>query len=210
MQGRRKRLVDELKHLGIEDKWVIESLLKVPRHVFFPKDFSHKAYENIAFPIGHQQTISQPYTVAFQTHLLQCEKGQKVLEIGTGSGYQSAVLFEMGLKVYTIECVKPLYDSSKTLFQEMGYEIFSFLGDGSQGLIDFAPFDRIIITAAAPDWLPFLLKQLRVGGRLVVPMGDKSVQKMILIEKTGEDSMKTSTHGEFKFVPLTGKYGWSS
>lgn len=210
MQGRRNRLVEELKQLGIEDKCVIEALVNVPRHVFFPKDFSNKAYDNIAFPIGHQQTISQPFTVAFQTQLLQCEKGQKVLEIGTGSGYQAAVLCEMGLEVYTIECVKPLFDSSRMLFQEMGYDIFTFLGDGSQGLIDFAPFDRIIITAAAPDWLPFLMNQLRVGGKLVVPMGDKSVQKMILIEKTGEDSMKTTTHGEFKFVPLTGKYGWSS
>jgi protein-L-isoaspartate(D-aspartate) O-methyltransferase len=208
-KGKRLRLVEELSQNGIKDNNVLNAILKVPRHFFFPRDFINKAYLNAAFPIGHEQTISQPYTVAFQTQLLKLQQGMKILEIGTGSGYQAAILNELGGKVYTIECVNALYQQSKMIFNALNYPISSYFGDGSLGLPSEAPFDRILLTAATPDNLTNFVHQLKIGGKLVAPVGSLDVQKMLLIEKTGDDSIRSSEHGNFKFVPLTGKHGWN-
>ena len=210
MKGRRKQLVAELRKQGIKSEKVLRAIEHVPRHFFFPADFLEKAYENIAFPIEGGQTISQPYTVAFQTELLQVEKGHKVLEIGTGSGYQAAVLKVMGAEVHTVETVKTLYDQTSDLLPKLGLQINTYLGDGSKGLPAQAPFDRILITAAAPDLSDQLLSQLKIGGRLVAPVGGKDVQKMILVHRLGEYEYEKTEHGQFTFVPLTGTYGWQS
>lgn len=209
LQGKRKQLVSEIKEMGITSPKVLAAIQKVPRHFFFPDDFLDKAYENIAFPIGNGQTISQPYTVARQTELLDIQKNDKVLEIGTGSGYQAAVLKVMGADVFTIETVEPLFNSANVLFRKLGLRIASFLGDGSIGLPEQAPFDKIIITAAAPKLADTLIDQLKVGGKLVAPVGGRAVQKMILIERVGENEYKKSSHGKFNFVPLTGTHGWT-
>ena len=195
--------------MGIQSSKVLAAIEKVPRHFFFPADFQDKSYENIAFPIGKGQTISQPYTVAKQTELLDIQKGDKVLEIGTGSGYQAAILKVLGANVYTIETIEALYEASNALFKKLGLKIATYLGDGSVGLPNNAPFDKIIITAAAPKLMSTLTKQLKIGGRLVAPVGSKDVQKMILIERIGENEYKKSSHGKFNFVPLTGTHGWS-
>jgi protein-L-isoaspartate(D-aspartate) O-methyltransferase len=208
-KGRRKRLIKELQDMGIQSKRVLLALEKLPRHFFFPEDFEEKAYENIAFPIEAGQTISQPYTVAYQTELLQIQKGDKVLEVGTGSGYQAAVLKVLGADVYTIETKKALYTKSKALFLKLGLKIHSFYGDGSKGLPEHAPFNKILLTAAAPKLTNVLTQQLKIGGRLVAPVGDKTVQNMILIERTGENEYKKTQFGRFTFVPLTGTHGWT-
>lgn len=208
-KGRRKRLLKELEEMGIRSKRVLLAMEKTPRHFFFPEDFEGKAYENIAFPIEAGQTISQPYTVAYQTELLDIKKGDKVLEVGTGSGYQGAVLKVLGADVYTIETKKTLYTKSKALYSKLGLKINSFYGDGSKGLPDHAPFDKILLTAAAPKLAKTLTKQLKLGGKLVAPVGDKTVQNMILIERIGENDFKETQYGRFTFVPLTGKHGWT-
>lgn len=208
-KGRRKRLIKELQDMGIQSKRVLLALEKLPRHFFFPEDFEEKAYENIAFPIEAGQTISQPYTVAYQTELLQIQKGDKVLEVGTGSGYQAAVLKVLGADVYTIETKKALYTKSKALFIKLGLKIHSLYGDGSKGLPEHAPFNKILLTAAAPKLTNVLTQQLKIGGRLVAPVGDKTVQNMILIERTGENEYKKTQFGRFTFVPLTGTHGWT-
>lgn len=180
----------------------------VPRHFFFPADFEEKAYENIAFPIAKGQTISQPYTVARQSELLNVTAGMKVLEIGTGSGYQAAILKVLGAEVHTIETVQELHYSAQRLFKKLGLAIHTYLGDGSKGLPEHQPYDRILMTAAAPKLSEHLAQQLKVGGKLLAPVGSRAVQKMILIERIGENEFKKSTHGTFTFVPLTGTYGW--
>ncbi len=210
LQGKRKQLVDEVKRMGVSSQKVLSALQKVPRHFFFPDDFVDKAYDNIAFPIGGGQTISQPYTVAMQTALLDIKKGDKILEIGTGSGYQAAILKVLGADVYTIETVRELHETAKTLFSKLGLNIATFYGDGSNGLSQFAPYDKIILTAAAPKLMNSLTKQLKVNGKLVAPVGDRDVQKMILIERHGENEYKQTSHGKFNFVPLTGTHGWST
>lgn len=182
----------------------------VPRHFFFPTDFLDKAYENIAFPIDGGQTISQPYTVAKQTELLDVQQGDKILEIGTGSGYQSAVLKVLGANVYSIETVEALHDQAKELFKKLGLDIATIYGDGSLGLPDLAPFDKIILTAAAPKIMSSLTAQLRVNGMLVAPVGDLAVQKMILVTRNDDNEYTETTHGDFNFVPLTGTHGWSN
>lgn len=209
-KGQRKRLIEELKTQGIASEQVLKAMMHLPRHFFFPSDFENKAYENIAFPIEGGQTISQPYTVARQTELLDIKKGDKVLEVGTGSGYQGAVLKVLGAEVYTIETVRELYDISNALFKKLGLKIHCFYGDGSAGLPEHAPFDKIIITAAAPSLSENLARQLKIGGKLVAPVGSRAVQKMILVERTGENEYRKSTHGTFNFVPLTGTYGWKN
>jgi protein-L-isoaspartate(D-aspartate) O-methyltransferase len=183
---------------------VLAALNKVPRHLFMDSGFIKFAYRDQAFPIGAGQTISQPYTVAFQTELLQVEAMHKVLEVGTGSGYQASVLAEMGAKVYTIERQKELYLSSQILLGKLNYRIHFFYGDGYQGLPTYGPFDRILITAAAPTIPEKLLEQLKTGGRLVVPVGGSGSQVMTLIEKTGENEYHKSEHGLFVFVPMLG------
>ena len=209
LQGQRKLLIDELKNLGISSNKVLAALQKVPRHFFFPDDFLDKAYENIAFPIGGGQTISQPFTVAFQTQLLDVQPGDRVLEIGTGSGYQAAILKVLGADVYTIETIENLYLGAKVLFSKLGLNIASIYGDGSLGLKNEAPFDKIILTAAAPSLTNNLTEQLKLNGKLVAPVGDLDVQKMILVQRVGDNEYKKTSHGNFNFVPLTGTYGWS-
>ncbi len=201
-KGLRQKLVDELKRKGISDENVLDAINKVPRHLFMDSGFVNFAYKDKAFPISSGQTISQPFTVAFQTQLLQLKKMEKVLEIGTGSGYQAAVLLELGVKVYTIERYKDLSLKAQTLLPELGYHPYFFYGDGYLGLPTYGPFDKIIITAAAPEIPPELIKQLKVGGRMVLPVGGKNSQTMITVDKINEEECKTSEHGSFVFVPL--------
>ena len=208
-KGKRNQLILELKKLGIQSTAVLKAIEHVPRHFFFPSDFEDKAYENIAFPIDENQTISQPFTVAKQTELLDIQSGDKVLEIGTGSGYQAAVLKIMGVHLHTIETVEILHKKAKILFSKLGLNISTTLGDGSLGIPELAPFDKIIITAGSPSLSKSLLSQLKVGGKLVAPVGDLDVQKMILIHRIGDNEYQESTHGRFNFVPLTGTNGWS-
>ncbi len=198
----RKRLVEGLKIKGIRDENVLEALSKVPRHLFMESSFLNFAYKDQAFPIGAGQTISQPYTVAFQTQLLQVEKNDKILEIGTGSGYQAAVLLEMGARVYTIERQKELFQRVQAFLPEIGYNPACFFGDGYEGLPAFAPFDKILVTAGAATIPESLKNQLKTGGRLVIPVGKANHQEMLVIVRISENEFKTEKHGGFVFVPL--------
>jgi len=207
-QGARKKLVEILRSKGIEDEGVLQAIGKVPRHYFFDETFWNQAYKDIAFPIGEGQTISQPYTVAYQTQLLHIAKGDKVLEIGTGSGYQTCVLMELGAKVYTIERQEKLYERTARLLPFMGYKAKFFLGDGSRGIENRAPYDKIIVTAGAPTVPDVLLAQLSVGGIMVIPVGDASSQKMVTILKTGENNFEKHELDTFRFVPLIGDKAW--
>ncbi|WP_184542912.1 protein-L-isoaspartate(D-aspartate) O-methyltransferase [Mucilaginibacter sp. FT3.2] len=208
-KGARKRLVDILEKKGIQDREVLNAIGKVPRHYFFAETFWNQAYKDIAFPIGEGQTISQPYTVAYQTELLHIRKGDKVLEIGTGSGYQTCVLLEMGATVYTIERQEKLYEKTKHVLPEkMGYNAHFFCGDGSIGIAQYAPYDKIIVTAGAPTVPEILLKQLRIGGILVIPVGDEETQKMVTILKVAEHDYEKIVLDTFRFVPLVGDKAW--
>ncbi|MEN6452898.1 MAG: protein-L-isoaspartate(D-aspartate) O-methyltransferase [Prolixibacteraceae bacterium] len=198
----RKRLVDGLRIKGIKDQKVLDAIARIPRHLFMDSSFIQFAYKDQAFPIGAGQTISQPYTVAFQTMLLQIEPNDKVLEIGTGSGYQTAVLLELGANVYTIERQKELYLKVQQLLPELGYYPKFFYGDGYKGLPTYGPFDKIIVTAGAPFIPDDLISQLRVGGRMVIPLGPSEKQIMNVIIRTGEEDFKKETHGTFIFVPM--------
>ncbi|MBN1158353.1 MAG: protein-L-isoaspartate(D-aspartate) O-methyltransferase [Bacteroidales bacterium] len=201
-KGLRKKLIDEISQKGITDDRVLSAMNKVPRHAFMDSGFINFAYKDQAFPIGSGQTISQPYTVAFQTQLLSVDPLNRVLEIGTGSGYQAAILAEMGAKVYTVERQKDLYLKSQALLERLNYRVNFFYGDGNLGLPTYGPFDRILITAAAPEIPENLLEQLKVGGRMVLPLGKGSSQVMILVKKTGENETMSSEHGLFVFVPM--------
>lgn len=204
-KGMRRKLVDSLRLKGIHDENVLSAMELVPRHFFFDSSFLEFAYEDKAFPIGSGQTISQPYTVAFQTELLRIEKGLKVLEIGTGSGYQACILATMGAKVYTIERQKLLYDKTKSLLTTLKYHINTYYGDGYLGLKAHAPFDRILITAAAPSVPEALISQLKPGGIMVLPVGACDVQIMTLIIKVSETEIVKENHGTFRFVPMLGE-----
>lgn len=204
-KGLRRRLIENLREKGIRDERVLEAMNRVPRHLFMDSSFLEFAYQDKAFPIGSGQTISQPYTVAFQTELLRVEAEHKILEIGTGSGFQASVLLEMGAKVYSIERQKNLFEKTKKLLPEIGYTPKLFYGDGYKGLPAFAPFDRIIITAAAPGIPQTLLEQLKTGGILVAPLGESAIQIMTTIEKTGENEYRRTEHGTFRFVPMLEK-----
>ena len=206
-KGLRRQLSVLLKEKGILDPDVLKAIEVIPRHLFLNSSFIERAYEDIAFPIGAGQTISRPHTVAFQSELLELKKGEKVLEIGTGSGYQTCVLLEMGAKVFTIERQKELFDKTKKFLPSIGYDPKFYYGDGYKGLPIFAPFDKIIITAGAPEIPKALLEQLKLGGKMVIPLGDK-VQIMTLIEKVGEKRFETTEYGEFKFVPLLENKEW--
>jgi len=201
-RGKRKRLIEELRSKGISDERVLEAMNRVPRHIFMDDAFLRHAYQDKAFPIAAGQTISQPYTVAIQTILLDVGKRDKVLEIGTGSGYQAAILAEMGVKVYTIERQRELFRKAQALLNPMGYRIHFFLGDGYEGQPQYGPYDGIIITAATAEVPDKLLKQLRIGGRLVVPRGERDSQVMTRYLRTGEDDYEITTHGYFVFVPM--------
>lgn len=206
-KGLRKQLIATLKEKGIKDEKVLAAIGNIPRHFFLDPAFERIAYEDRAFPIAAQQTISQPYTVAFQTELLELKKFDKVLEIGTGSGYQSCVLAEMGNMVYTIERQRALYDFLNDFFFIKKYSnIKRFYGDGYEGLHTFAPFDKIIITAGAPFIPPKLVTQLKPRGIMIVPVGDDSGQKMMRITKDADGNVQQDDLGDFSFVPmLTGK-----
>jgi protein-L-isoaspartate(D-aspartate) O-methyltransferase len=201
-KGRRQKLVDSLRKKGIDNELVLEAINNVPRHQFMDNAFLHHAYQDKAFPISSGQTISQPYTVAKQSDLLGVKLRDKVLEIGTGSGYQAAVLLEMGAKLFTIERHKSLSEKAQKLLSNLGYDCHCFFGDGYAGKANYGPFDSILITAAASDVPDVLLQQLKIGGRLVIPVGGKETQVMKLIIRKGEDEYETSDHGLFAFVPL--------
>ena len=201
-KGLRKKLIDLLRTKGITDENVLNAMNTIPRHYFFDSSFLEFAYEDKAFPIGSGQTISQPYTVAFQSELLRVEKGMRILEVGTGSGYQASILAEMGARVYTIERQKLLYDTLKTLDPPLNYRIRLFYGDGYAGLPAHAPFDRILITAAAPYIPEALVNQLAQGGILVAPVGKGDSQSMTRVLTISETEIKPETHGTFRFVPM--------
>ena len=201
-QGMRRRLVEEVRAKGISDENVLKALSEVPRHLFMDKAFLEFAYQDKAFPIEAGQTISQPFTVAYQSQLLVSEPGMKVLEIGTGSGYQTSVLCKLGLKVYSIERQKALYTKTKMLLQEMNLTAKVFYGDGFKGLPAYAPFDRILITCGAREIPSGLLTQLVVGGIMVLPHGPEDEQVMTSILKRGEGDFETYTFDKFRFVPM--------
>jgi protein-L-isoaspartate(D-aspartate) O-methyltransferase len=202
-KGLRKKLVELLAEKGIENKEVLNAINEIPRHQFITDNaFLHFAYENVAFPIGSGQTISHPLTVAAQTSLLEVKKGDKILEVGTGSGYQTAVLLKMGGRVFTIERQRELYLKTKNLLPQIGFNPKFFYGDGYKGLPAFAPFDKIIVTAGAP-YIPEDLKvQLKIGGRMVIPVGDGDDKTMVLLIKKSEQEFITTENGTFRFVPL--------
>lgn len=198
----RSNLVKILRNKGIDNVEVLNAINHVPRHAFMDCIQEDEAYNDHAFPIGEGQTISQPYTVAFQTQLLEIKKGEKILEIGTGSGYQCAVLLELGASVYSIERNKHLFEKAETLLLALGYKPSLFWGDGSDGLSAYYPYDKIIITAAATEIPPKLLEQLKIGGKLVMPVGNSHTQQMTLIEKLSAHQYTQTQHGDFVFVPL--------
>ncbi|PHX61614.1 MAG: protein-L-isoaspartate O-methyltransferase [Flavobacteriales bacterium] len=203
-QGLRNLLVKQLKEKGITDKNVLDAIAKIPRHLFIDSSFENFAYQDKAFPIGADQTISQPYTVAFQTELLNVEKEHKILEIGTGSGYQTAVLCLLGAKVYSVERQNELFKKTKNLLSKLTINVIPKLlsfGDGYKGLPDYAPFDSIIVTAGAPVIPQALMSQLKIGGRLVIPVGKKE-QIMTLLVRKNETQFEKTEFGDFKFVPL--------
>lgn len=201
-KGMRKKLVETLKTKGISNEEVLKAINKIPRHLFMDSGFIDHAYVDKAFPIAADQTISQPYTVARQSELLQIKKGDKALEIGTGSGYQCAVLLEMGIEVYSIERQNELYKKTKLFLPKLGYRPKKLIfGDGYKGLKEEAPFDGIVVTAAAPFVPKPLLAQLKVGGRLVIPVGEES-QIMTVFTRTSSTEFKKEEFGEFRFVPL--------
>jgi len=201
-QGLRKQLVHSIHLKGINDQKVLDAMEVVPRHYFFDSSFLEYAYEDKPFPIGSGQTISQPYTVAFQTELLQIKNGDKVMEIGTGSGYQACILAEIGARVFTIERQRSLYTKTSKFLPLVGYPgIKTFYGDGYKGLPAFAPFDKVIVTAAAPHIPEALIGQMKTGGILVIPLGT-DVQTMTTIIKTSETSYEKKEHGLFRFVPM--------
>jgi protein-L-isoaspartate(D-aspartate) O-methyltransferase len=207
-KGMRKSLVRTVQEKGIKDKRVLQALEQVPRHYFFENAFLEQAYQDKAFPIGEGQTISQPYTVAYQTELLEIKPTDKVLEIGTGSGYQCSILLQLTPHVYTIEYNEPLYHKAQKQFDLMGLKPQSFLGDGSEGLPQHAPFDKILVTAGAPIIPKSLITQLTIGGKLVIPVGDTATQKMMRITRVGQEDFTKEEFDDFKFVPLLGKQGW--
>ncbi len=208
-KGLRKKLVDAVRTKGITDERVIEAIGNIPRHFFLDSAFDEVAYEDRAFPIGEGQTISQPYTVAYQTQLLEIKNFDKVLEIGTGSAYQAIVLAAMGAQVFTIERQKKLFDQNKNFaFLKKYPSIKFFYGDGYEGLPTYGPFDKILITAAAPDIPQKLIQQLKTGGMMVIPLGSGNVQRMIRITKLENDALKEEAFDSFSFVPMIeGKKG---
>ena len=202
-KGLCSKLIIELKSKGIKDQKVLDAISVTPRHLLFDPVFRDKfAYQDIAFPIGENQTISQPYTVAFQTELLAVSRGSKVLEIGTGSGYQTAVLCQLGAKVFSIERHKSLFKNAKLFLNQNNYRAQLFFGDGFIGKKVFAPYDRIIVTCGAPFVPNDLKSQLKVGGRMVIPVGEGEVQQMKLIQRLNKDDFKETNFGDFRFVPM--------
>ncbi len=207
-KGMRRSLVRNINEKGITDPGVLAAIGKIPRHYFFDNALVEHAYQDKAFPIGEGQTISQPYTVAFQSEKLNIKPGDKVLEVGTGSGYQACVLLELGAQVFTIEFNKNLYERTKRFLPSMGYQPRFFYGDGSKGLPQHAPYDKIIVTAGAPTVPSELIKQLKIGGILIIPVGDQKKQKMVKITKESDKKIRKESFDYFSFVPLLGEQGW--
>ncbi len=203
-QGLRRQLVDLLKEKGITNRLVLDAIGKIPRHLFMDNAFLEYAYQDKAFPIDCEQTISQPFTVAYQTQLLDPVKGEKVLEIGTGSGYQSCVLAETGAKVFTIERHRPLHDATKKRFESLGYfTIKSFYGDGFKGQASYGPYDKILVTCGAPEIPAALVAQLKIGGLMVIPVGDiLAEQVMTTVLKKSEKEVEIFEFDKFRFVPM--------
>jgi protein-L-isoaspartate(D-aspartate) O-methyltransferase len=207
-KGMRRRLVQKVKLKGISDPRVLEALEIVPRHAFLDNAFQEHAYQDKAFQIGEGQTISQPYTVAFQTELLGVKPDDRVLEIGTGSGYQCSILVALGAQVYSVEYNNMLHQRAKATLRRLGYRATLLLGDGSLGLPAYAPYDGIVVTAGAPTVPEALVEQLKEGGRLVIPVGNRKKQEMLRLTKRDGDVVQESYDG-FSFVPLLGKDGWT-
>lgn len=201
-KGLRKKLTDDLRSKGIRDESVLKAINEVPRHLFMDNSFLGFAYVDKAFPIAAGQTISQPYTVAFQTEALEISRQDKVLEVGTGSGYQAAVLCEMGVRLFTIERQRKLFDFASKLLPKLGYHPQFFYGDGYLGLPTYGPFDKIIVTAGAESVPPRLLGQIAIGGRMVIPVGTRQNQVMKIITRTSETGYAERDGGNFVFVPL--------
>lgn len=208
-RGLRAKLVQKLRQKGIHSEQVLEAIGKVPRHVFFDPALLSHAYEDKAFPIGEGQTISQPFTVAVQTQLLGLKPGSKILEIGTGSGYQACILLEMGAKVYTIEYNETLYRRTREFLPQLGYHPYFFQGDGTKGVAIRAPYDGIVVTAGAPVVPDALIEQLANNGALVIPVGSRDHQTMVRITKVN-GVVRKEEFDTFAFVPLLGKEGWTS
>jgi len=203
----REEMLNLIRARGVENENLLKAMGRIDRRAFVQSAFFNRAYDDCALPIGHSQTISQPYTVAVMTEGLDVKPNDKVLEIGTGSGYQAAILLEMGARVYTIERNIELLNDARKRLEKLGYEVVSKSGDGTIGWKEFAPFDGIIVTAGAPEVPPALIRQVRVGGRIVIPIGDRDIQDLHIITRTDE-SYETSIAAGFKFVPLIGKKGW--
>lgn len=203
-RGLRQQLVKELKTKGIRDERILDAFMQIPRHFFLEKTFAEWAYKDVAFPIDADQTISQPFTVAMQTSLLNIKKGDKVLEIGTGSGFQASVLYYIGAKVYTIERQKKLFEKTEKFLHDLGFgNVRTLFGDGYEGAPRFAPFDKIIITAGAVEIPKKLIDQLKPNGLMVIPLGDESgVQKMLRITKNEDGSLTRENFGNYRFVPF--------
>ena len=205
----RQELVDKISDNGITDINVLKAINEVERQKFVPEVLIAHAYKDVALPIGYGQTISQPYTVAFMTQSLKVKPNSKILEIGTGSGYQAAILFKMGAKVYSIERQFEIYERTRKLFDKLQIRVNTKCGDGTIGWQEFEPYDGILVTAGSPTVPPSLKKQLAIGGRLVIPVGDKVSQKLKIVTKIDEDKFETIDIPEFVFVPLIGKEGWN-
>ncbi|MDQ3020002.1 MAG: protein-L-isoaspartate(D-aspartate) O-methyltransferase [Bacteroidota bacterium] len=211
----RKELVGKIHSAGIKDKEVLKAIGRVKRELFVKDEFKKYSYDNIALPLSSNQTISQPFTVAFMTELLEIKPSDRVLEVGTGSGYQSAVLKELGAEVYSVERIKELYESAKEKLFQLGYNVKLKNDDGTKGWSEYSPFDKIIVTAGSPKIPKQLLDQLNTGGKMVIPIGNEASQKLILIkkivsdEKDEEPRYKYKAFEDFKFVPLIGEEGWT-
>ncbi|MEJ5351105.1 MAG: protein-L-isoaspartate(D-aspartate) O-methyltransferase [Melioribacteraceae bacterium] len=209
-EAERNELINNLRKKGITDERVLEAMLKVERHRFVPEAVQHHAYKDIALPIGYGQTISQPYTVAIMTQALKVQPGNKILEIGTGSGYQAAILYEMGAKVFTIERNYELYNRALKIFDELNLKIAARCSDGTIGWEEFSPYDGIIVTAGSPSVPKALKKQLAIGGRLVIPVGDRQTQVLTILTKISDEEFSVNEIPYFAFVPLVGKEGWNA
>jgi protein-L-isoaspartate(D-aspartate) O-methyltransferase len=204
-KGLRRQLVDSVRQKGITDERVLDALLNIPRHFFMDSALDKIAYEDRAFPIGESQTISQPYTVAYQTQLLELKQHEKVLEIGTGSAYQCCVLAEMGAQVYSIERQRKLFETRKEFSYLKKYPALKFFyGDGFEGLPTYAPFDKVIVTAAAPFVPPKLIEQMKTGGKMVIPVGEGKIQQMLRITRQADGLLEEEVFDNFSFVPMIG------
>lgn len=208
-QKEKIKLINGLKSKGIKNEQVLNAVFRVPREKFLSEKLQENAYEDRALPIALNQTISQPYTVAFMTELLEVRHNEKVLEIGTGSGYQAAILCEMGADLYSVERIPELSVSAQKLLNNLGYNLKFFVQDGSLGLEEFAPYDKIIITAGTPNLPLNLLNQVNIGGKILAPVGDEDSQTMTLITKIDETKYSVTEHSKFKFVPLIGENAWN-